>query len=91
MGEKFNLISPIPEDPMEDVEDISNQEISSTAQRKRTSELSESTRQSSSKKQKTSTDNGKSATLKRLIKELKKDPEHLSSNSQKNFSVLKIL
>jgi hypothetical protein len=56
------------------------EEASSTAQ-KRSSDLPESTRQSSSKKQKTSTDDGESATLKRLIKELK-TPSSASTDTQ---------
>jgi hypothetical protein len=59
---------------MEDVE------ISSITQ-KRSSSLSESTRQSSSKKQKTTTNDGDSPTLKRLIKELK-TPNSTSTDTQ---------
>jgi hypothetical protein len=76
IGEKFVLNSPvILEDPMEGVEALS------TAQGKRTSDFPESTRQSSSKKQKTSTDDGESPTLKRLIKELK-TPSSASTDTQ---------
>ncbi|RIA86439.1 hypothetical protein C1645_740863 [Glomus cerebriforme] len=67
--------------PGEVLESIPEEEASSTAQRKRTSDLSESTRQSSSKKQKTSTNDGESPTLKRLIKELK-TPSSASTDTQ---------
>ena len=67
--------------PGEVLESIPEEEASSTAQRKRTSDLSESTRQSSSKKQKTSTNDEESPTLKRLIRELKM-PSSASTDTQ---------
>ncbi|CAI2201088.1 18842_t:CDS:1, partial [Funneliformis geosporum] len=75
IGEKFNLFSSIPEDPMEEVKDTCSAEDSS---KKRTNT---STEELTSKKKKTSDKEGDSAMLKKLVKELKDD----SNNQELSF------